>query len=157
MTALRGRYLFRDKCRVLAKPGSMFHHHARRWYWVVMAGLLTAGVTGHVIGFMLAMGLTVIQLVHFILRERSITAFPIQVRFWCLILLIVSFPETLRLIYWIPTIGTWAQVIFGYCTMARCVSLFPWNRSERFSLNLLKRTFFSAPVRGNVMQGLPPA
>jgi len=127
------------------------------WYWVVTAGLLTAGVTGNEIGFMLAMGLTVFQLVHAFLRERSITAFPIQVRFWYLILLIAAFPEPLRLIYWIPTIGTWVQVIFGYCTMARCVSLFPWNRSERFSLNLLKRTFFSAPVRGNVMQGLPPA
>ena len=127
------------------------------WYWVVTAGLLTAGVTGHEIGFMLAMGLTLFQLSHFLLCERSIMAFPIQVRFWYLMLLIVAFPEPLRLIYWIPTIGTWAQVIFGYCTMARCVSLFPWNRSERFSLNLLKRTFFSAPVRGNVLQGLPPA
>ena len=127
------------------------------WYWVVTAGLLTAGVTGNEIGFMLAMGLTLFQLAHFLLCERSIMAFPIQVRFWYLMLLIVAFPEPLRLIYWIPTIGTWAQVIFGYCTMARCVSLFPWNRSERFSLNLLKRTFFSAPVRGNVLQGLPPA
>jgi hypothetical protein len=127
------------------------------WYWVVTAGLLTAGVSGYETGFMLAMGLTVFQLAHFFLHERSITAFPIQVRFWYLILLVVAFPEPLRLIYWIPTIGTWAQVIFGYCTMARCVSLFPWNRNERFSLNLLKRTFFSAPARGNVLQGLPSA
>jgi len=127
------------------------------WYWLVTAGLLTAGVTGNEIGFMLAMGLTVFQLVHFSLREGSISAFPIQVRFWYLMLLIVAFPEPLRLIYWIPAIGTWAQVIFGYCTMARCVSLLPWNRSERFSLELLKRTFFSAPVRGDITQGLPSA
>jgi len=127
------------------------------WYWLVTAGLLTAGVTGNEIGFMLAIGLTVFQLVHFSLREGSIKAFPIQVRFWYLMLLIVAFPEPLRLIYWIPAIGTWAQVIFGYCTMARCVSLLPWNRSERFSLELLKRTFFSAPVRGDITQGLPSA
>jgi hypothetical protein len=127
------------------------------WYWVVTAGLLTAGVAGNQTGFILAMGLTVLQLVHFSLRESSIKAFPVQVRFWYLILLIVAFPEPLRLIYWIPAIGTWAQVIFGYCTMARCVSLLPWNRSERFSPGLLKRTFFSAPVRGSILQGLPPA
>lgn len=48
------------------------------------------------------------------------------------------------------------QLLFGYCTMARLVSLFPWNRSEPFSLNLVRRTFFSAPVRGNILQGLPP-
>ena len=127
------------------------------WYWVVTAGFLTAGVAGHEMGFMLAIGLTVFQLVHFSFRERSITAFPIQVRFWYLMLLIIALPEPLRLIYWIPAIGTWAQVVFGYCTMARCVSLLPWNRNECFSLNLLGRTFFSAPVRGNIIQGLPPA
>lgn len=127
------------------------------WYWLITAGLLTAGLAGSQIGFVVAMGLTVFQLMHFSIRERSITTFPIQVRFWYLLLLIVAFPEPLQLIYWIPAIGTWAQVIFGYCAMARCVSLLPWNRNERFSLGLLKRTFFSAPVRGNIMQGLPSA
>jgi hypothetical protein len=125
------------------------------WYWVVTAALLTAGLAGNETGFMLAMGLTVLQLVHFSLREGSIKAFPVQVRFWYLMLLIAAFPEPLRLIYWIPAVGTWAQVIFGYCTMARCVSLLPWNRSERLSVKLLKQTFFTAPVRGNIMQGLP--
>lgn len=43
------------------------------------------------------------------------------------------------------------------CAMARRVSLLPWNRSEPFSLGLVKRTFLSAPVRGNLLQGLPPA
>jgi len=47
-------------------------------------------------------------------------------------------------------------LIFGYCTMARLVSLFPWNRTEAFSGRLLVRTFFSPPVRGNILQGLPP-
>jgi hypothetical protein len=40
--------------------------------------------------------------------------------------------------------------------MARVVSLLPWNRNEAFSFGLLKRTFLSAPVRGNILQGLPP-
>ncbi len=125
------------------------------WYWLVTAVLLTAGVAGYPWGFMLAIGLTVFQLVHFAIREHGIAAFPVQVRFWYLMLLLLAFPEPLRLIYWIPTIGTWAQLIFGYCTMARCVSLFPWNRSERFTFALLKSTFLSRPVRGNILQGLP--
>ena len=125
------------------------------WYWLVTVGLLTAGVSGWTTGFQLAIGLTVIQLVHFSIRERSLTAFPIQVRVGYLLLLLVALPQPLQLIYWIPTIGTWAQVLFGYCTMARMVSLLPWNRHEKFSLDLLKRTFLSAPVRGNILQGLP--
>lgn len=125
-------------------------------YWLVTACLLTAGVAGYQQGFVLAIGLTLIQLVHFMLRERSITAFPVQVRFWYLLLLLVALPVPMQIVYWIPTVGTWAQLIFGYCTMARCVSLLPWNRSEKFSLALLKRTFLSRPVRGSIMQGFPP-
>ena len=126
------------------------------WYWLVTVGFLTAGVSGWPTGFLLAIGLTVFQLMHFTFRERSITAFPIQVRLGYLLLLLIALPDQLQLIYWIPTIGTWAQVLFGYCAMARTVSLLPWNRKEAFSFDLLKRTFFSAPVRGNIMQGLPP-
>lgn len=127
------------------------------WYWLVTACLLTAGVAGYPAGFLLAIGLAVFQLVHFAIREKSLNAFPVQVRFWYLVLLLVALPGPLQLIFWIPTIGTWAQIIFGYCTMARCVSLFPWNRSEPFTLDLLQRTFFSRPVRGNILQGLPRA
>lgn len=127
------------------------------WYWLVTVGLLTAGVAGWATGFALAIGLTVIQLIHFTIRERSIFSFPIQVRLGYLLLLLVALPGKLQLIYWIPVIGTWAQVVFGYCTMARMVSLLPWNRTEGVSLVLIKRAFFSAPVRGNIMQGLPPA
>ena len=127
------------------------------WYWLATAALLTYGVSGNSVGFMLAIGLTIFQLIHFIIREKSISAFPIQVRFWYLMLLIVALPEPLQLIYWIPAIGTWAQIIFGYCAMARCVSLFPWNRSELFSFALLQKTFLSRPVKGNIQQGFAGA
>ena len=123
------------------------------WYWLLTACLLSLGVSGDANGFIFAIGLTVFQLFHFVVRERGITAFPVQVRFWYLMLLIVALPEQLRLIYWIPTIGTWAQIIFGYCAMARFVSLFPWNRDEPFSFALVKKTFLSRPVRGSVKQG----
>ena len=123
------------------------------WYWLVTACLLTIGVYGYPSSFMFAIGLTVLQLCHYVIRERDITAFPVQVRFWYLMLLIVALPEPLQLVYWIPTIGTWAQIIFGYCMMARFISLFPWNREESFSVALVKRTFLSRPVRGSVKQG----
>ncbi len=126
------------------------------WYWLMTVGFLTAGVSGWTTGFLFAIGLTVFQLIHFTIRERSVTAFPIQVRLGYFLLLLIALPENLQLIYWVPMIGTWAQVLFGYCTMARMVSLLPWNRKDGFSLALLKRTFLSAPVRGNILQGLPP-
>lgn len=123
------------------------------WYWLATAMLLTFGILVNEQGFVLAMGLTCIQLLHYVLREGSIKAFPVQVRFWYLMLLLVSFPRIMQWLYWVPCIGTWAQILFGYCAMARLVSLWPWNRREKFTLRLLGKTFFSRPVRGSVQQG----
>ena len=125
------------------------------WYWLVTVCLLTAGLAGWSEGFLYAIGLTVFQLIHFIIREKSLTAFPVQVRIGYLLLLVIALPEPLQWIFWIPNIGTWAQIIFGYCTMARLVSALPWNRKEAFTLALLTRTFISRPVRGNILQGQP--
>lgn len=126
------------------------------WYWFMTACLLTAGLAGHEIGFVLAICLSLIQLIHFSMREQSITAFTVQVRFWFLILVLVSLPEPMQIVYWLPAAGTWARSIFGYCLMARTLSLLPWNRRVPFSTGLLLKTFFSRPVRGSIMQGLPP-
>lgn len=123
------------------------------WYWLVTALLLTVGVLGNELGFILAIGLTIFQLIHYVIREKSIKAFPVQVRFWYLLLLIVAFPGMMQWLYWVPMIGTWAQVVFGYCAMARLVSLWPWNREEPFTLKLIIKTFLSRPVRGSVQQG----
>ena len=123
------------------------------WYWLVTAVLLTFGLLENQTGLLLAILLTTIQLLHYIYRENGITSFPVQVRFWYLILLIVSLPEPLQWLFWVPAIGTWAQVIFGYCAMARCVSLWPWNRNAPLTIAIVNKTFFSLPVRGSVQQG----
>jgi len=121
-------------------------------YWLVTAVFLSIGVSGEPIGFMLAIGLTIIHLIHFLLAEATFSSFPVQVRICYLLLLLIALPEALQWIFWVPCIGTWAQIIFGYCTMARIVSLFPWNRSETFTLKLLFKIFFSLPVKGSVKQ-----
>ena len=123
-------------------------------YWLVTAALLTYGVMVDPLGYMLAIGLTVVHLLHFIMTKRSVTAFPIQVRFWYLSLLLLAQIEGLQWIYWIPTIGTWAQVLLGYCAMARFVSLLPWNSCERFSFARVTRTFLARPVKGSIKQNV---
>ena len=124
------------------------------WYWFVTACLLTAGLAGYKIGFVLTIGLSLVQLIHFTIREKSMTAFTVQVRFWYLILVLVALPEPMQIIYWLPAVGTWARSIFGYCLLARTLSLLPWNRQVPFSSGLLIRTFFSRSVRGSILQGL---
>lgn len=127
------------------------------WYWFATACLLTTGVAGYATGFVLAIGLSGMQLIHFTMREHSLSAFTVQVRFWFLILVLAAWPEPMQIVYWLPVAGTWARSIFGYCAMARLLSLMPWNRRVPFTFGLLMRTFFSRPVRGSIMQGLPSA
>ena len=121
-------------------------------YWLITATLLSYGVVADPIGFALATGLTIVHLFHFVISKRSISAFPIQVRFWYLSLLLLAQIEGLSWVYWIPAIGTWAQVLFGYCGMARLVSLLPWNSNERFSIALISRTLLARPVKGSIKQ-----
>ena len=120
------------------------------WLWLITAVFLSIGVSGFPVGFKLAIGLTIFQLIFFALKLQSMTAFPVQVRFFYLLLLLVALPEPMRWLFWIPAIGTWAQVLVGYCTMARLVSLLPWNRREPLTWRLVWRRFVSLPVRGSV-------
>ncbi|MGO9392505.1 hypothetical protein [Rhodoblastus sp.] len=127
------------------------------WYWVVTDILLFLGLAGHGVAFALAIALSLAQIVHFRWLTGAFAAFPTQVRIAYAGLLLLAFLPVLRWLYWIPAIGTLAQVLFGYCTLARCLSLMPWNRRERLTWLLVWRTFASRPVKGSVMQGLPEA
>ena len=125
------------------------------WYWAVTDLLLIVGLMGWPEAFYLAIALTFVQILHFRRREGSFAAFPVQVRMVYAAILLAFLWPPLNLLYWWPVIGTFALVAFGYCFLARFMSLMPWNRREPLTWRLIRRTFFSAPVRGNILQGLP--
>jgi hypothetical protein len=127
------------------------------WYWFFTTLLLIGAVAGNTLSLQAVIGLNIVQVIHFVTREKSITAFPVQVRVTYLGLLVLSQAPFMFWILWWQLIGTATMVLFGYCFLARCMSLMPWNKTEDYSISLLKRTFFSAPVKGNVLQGLPAA
>jgi hypothetical protein len=79
----------------------------------------------------------------------------VQIRIAYSLLLIACYLPVMRWLYWLPIIGTFALILFGYCFAARVLSLMPWNRREKLSLDLLGRTFLTPHVAGSMMQGLP--
>ena len=123
------------------------------WYWVATTTALTFGAVGDPRGFPLALAVTGVHLLHYLGRHRSLTAFPVQVRTWLVVFMLVGLLEPMGFIYWMLTAGGWAQILFGYCLMARLVSLLPGNRRLSLTGDLLKTTFFSRPTVGNVYQG----
>jgi hypothetical protein len=124
-------------------------------YWAVTTILLAGVVSGCDYCLPAVIGLNIVQVIHFIYRERSLTAFPVQVRATYLGLLFLAQAPFMFWIFWWQLIGTAAMVLFQYCFLARVMSLMPWNKREPWSMSLVKRTFFSAPVTGNILQGLP--
>jgi len=75
----------------------------------------------------------------------SLQGVPVQLRLAYTLLLIICLFPPMRWIYWVPAVGTFALVIFGYCLMARMLSLLWWNRAEPITVDLLRRAFLSRP------------
>jgi hypothetical protein len=119
------------------------------WIWLITACLLAVGLAGFPHGFVAAILLSALQSAVYWIRERRISAFPVQLRVAYTLLLGVCFLPLMSWLFWLPTVGTFALNILGYCLMARCLSLLSWNRHESITLDLLFRTFLSRPMIAN--------
>lgn len=121
--------------------------HDLGWrYWLVTVLLLGGWLSGWTLGIWLAIVLCVVQIAHFTVCTGSPTSFLVQVRLVYLAMLIAGLWPPLHWIHVLQFVGTTVRVVFGYCLLARTMSLAPWNRSEPWSLDLLRRTYFSFPA-----------
>jgi hypothetical protein len=115
------------------------------WVWTITTALLIVGLSGYSFAFISAMAITAGQGVVLLVRDGSPVAFSVQLRVAYLLLLLICYLPPMRWLFWLPTVGTFALIVFGYCLMARLLSLLPWNSCATYSLARLRRTFFSAP------------
>ena len=127
------------------------------WYWLASTACLWFAVTVEPSAYHAAIGIGVWQLFHFAFREQSLSAFPVQIRLGYLSFLLMAMPETMQWLLWVPAIGTALRVIFGYCIMARMLMLLPFNRIQILTWRFVAHAFFTPPMRGNVLHGLPSA
>jgi hypothetical protein len=122
------------------------------WTWMLTAILLAIGLFGYRSAFVAAIVITAVQTFVMLFHEKKLSAFAVQLRIAYLILLLISFVPQMRWLYWLPTLGTFALVIFGYCLLARILSLLPWNREEPLSADLLRRAFITRPDLSRLAQ-----
>jgi len=117
------------------------------WFvtWIgLLAGLFDREFYEYVVIFSAAHALLVL----FLLRFR-VAAFPAQVRIAYYIWVAVgTYVPYMVILMYITTIGLATNLFGSYCPLARMMYLFPWNREETFSLNLVARVFLSPPVAG---------
>jgi hypothetical protein len=118
------------------------------WCWLASAVLLAAWLAGAAWAFWGLLALSAFQVAYFRRLDGRFGAFRVQVRVaYGLLVAITAWPPLHWLAY-VPAIGTWAQVIFGYCALARLLSLMPWNRGEPLTWRLVWRTFTDPPTSG---------
>jgi len=125
------------------------------WIWLSIAGCLLAGLLVEPIYFFLAILISTIQALVFLVRESHASSFPSQLRLAYLLLLVVLYVPPLRFLYWVPAIGTLILCFTGYCLLARCLSLFPWNRTSPLTFQEIVRTFSVSPNLDVTLRGKP--
>ena len=118
------------------------------WCWVAKTVLLFIGLAGWFDAFYLATALSALQMTQLRLRDGGFRALAVQVRVVYTGMLLLALWGPMHWLFWAPAIGTLAQVLFGYCTLARSLSLLPWNRSEPLSWLQVRQTFSARPLRG---------
>jgi hypothetical protein len=108
------------------------------------AGCFDTNYWRSVVGLSIGHALLVLALVGF----RPLV-FPAQLRlaYVAWVTLGTYLPQARWMMY-VTLIGLAANLLVGWCPLARLLYLLPWNRTEPFELGLLARVFLSGPVPG---------
>jgi len=120
------------------------------WFWLVTDVLLATSLLVDRRMLAAVIAVAAVQVPVFARGGNGLVSFPGQVRVAYLILLLIGLWWPLGFIHWIQLAGTTAMVLFGYCLLARCLSLLPLNRTEPLTAGLIARAFFTPPVAGSV-------
>jgi hypothetical protein len=108
----------------------------RWWFWATTLVFIVAAVVGWTPGYYVVMGISAAQVLFFLAQEKSLAAFPVQIRivyFACT--LFGLWPEVRLFIYIILLLGTVMVVFFGRCSIALALTYMPWNRGREVRLN----------------------
>jgi hypothetical protein len=108
----------------------------RWWFWVVTLIFIVAAVAGWVPGYYVVMGLSAVQVIFFVAQEKSLTAFPTQIRVvYFAFTLFGLWPEVRLFIYIVLLLGTVMVTFFGRCSIALVLKQMPWNQGREVRLN----------------------
>jgi len=119
--------------------------------WAVTAPLLAANLYGVGWALPLALGLCAVSISHYLAKLGSARPYRVQVRLGFLAVAGLALAPGLARILWVPLLGTTAQLLFGYCPMARLLDLMPWNRRDALSWRLVLGVLTRRPGREGLL------
>ena len=99
------------------------------WFWPIIFVFLLSGMLGWLQGFYAVITIAAIQSLYYIVKEKSLRAFPSQVRFVYFLFTIIGIIDPTRIWYGLMTVSTFMVAFFDKCLLARILILMPWNKN----------------------------
>lgn len=103
---------------------------------------------------MVAMTVAGVQALVWLVRHRSLSHFPTQVRVAYAAWMAASLVPALTPMFWIQTAGTLLLVLLGYCPLARMLLVLPANRKVSLTVQRAVRIVLHPPTHGSVIKEL---
>ncbi|HEX7926736.1 MAG TPA: hypothetical protein VF678_04030, partial [bacterium] len=114
--------------------------------WAVISLLLIAGLAWRFEAFYGVAAVSAVHAVYSRIRTGRFAAFPTQVRWVYLGIVLVALLPPFHLMFWPLTFATPFRVLFNYCLLARFLALLPWNLRQPLSWRVAWRMFTVPPV-----------
>jgi hypothetical protein len=101
------------------------------WFWAISLAFIVAAIAGWTPGYIAVVAVSAVQVAVFLVRERSVLAFPTQVRLVYFAVSLIGLWPAVRLpAYILLLLGTIMVVFFGRCSIALALKHMPWNRDR---------------------------
>ena len=108
----------------------------RWWFWAITLVFIVATVAAVPWAHLVVIAISALQVVYFVAQEKSLSAFPTQIRVvYFLFTLFGLWPQTRLPIYLVLLLGTVMVTFFGRCAIALVLKQMPWNHGRDVRLN----------------------
>jgi hypothetical protein len=101
------------------------------WFWAITLVFILAAIAGWTPGYYVVIALSALQVIVFLARERSVSAFPTQIRIVYFAWTLTGLWPAVRLPFYILLLlGTVMVVFFGRCSITMLLKHMPWNHDR---------------------------
>jgi hypothetical protein len=108
----------------------------RWWFWLVTLIFIILALFGWQPAYYTVIAISALQVIFFLVQEKSISAYPVQIRIVYLVMALFGlWPGVGFFIYLILLIGTIMVTFFGRCVIALVLKYMPWNKTRPVRLN----------------------
>lgn len=106
------------------------------WFWLITFVFIIVAISGWMPGYYVVMAISLIQVFYFLFKEKSLMAFPTQIRLVYFAFTLFGFWIGGRLyMYVLLLLGTFMVTFLGRCSIALMLKPMPWNRNRKVRLN----------------------